>query len=481
MNADVNIIQIKHEVWREVARLAFEGVLEEKYEYLPEQLCPGPLPEHRCCVYREREITRQRVRTAMGKAPEENDNGNIVQVIDPACADCPISSYLVTDNCQNCVGKSCVEACRFDAVIPGKNFTEIDRYKCKECGMCARACPYNAIVHIRRPCKSACPVDALTYDEYGLAKIDTDKCIQCGQCVHNCPFAAITGKSSIVQVIEAIKSKRSVYVLLAPAMEGQYGKEITIASWRKAAKQLGFDNLFEVGLGADLTTASEAEEWKDALKTGELKTTSCCPAFVNYIRKFYPELAGAISTTVSPMCQLSRMIKAREPYAVTVFVGPCMAKKAEVQYENIPGNADYALTFNEFEAMMLAKDVHFEAREDEYQQSSIYGKRYASAGGVADACEEYLREQGFDGELRIARVSGHRELKKTLELAKLGKLDAQFIEGMFCDGGCFNGPCGYDSGPKAKRAREALLSASDERTISSNIENIDRSAFDSHR
>lgn len=481
MHADFEVFQIKYEVWREVARLAYEGTLEEKYEFLPEKICPGPFPEHRCCIYREREITRQRVRMAMGKSPEEEDNGNIVQVIDPACADCPISGYLVTENCQNCIGKSCINACRFDAVIPGKRITEIDRYKCKECGLCARSCPYNAIVHIKRPCKSSCPVDALVYDDYGLAKIDTEKCVQCGQCVLNCPFAAISGRTSIVPVIKAIQSERPVYAMLAPAAEGQHGKEITIASWRKAAKAIGFDDLYEVGLGADLTAASEAEEWAEALKTGELKTTSCCPAFVGYVKKFYPELAGSISTTVSPMCQLSRMIKAREPNAITVFLGPCMSKKAEVRYEEIAGNADYALTLNEFEAMIHSQGLDLEPCEEDARQCSVFGKRFATAGGVADACVQYLREQGFSEELKIVKASGPREIKQTLDLAKAGKLDAQFIEGMFCDGGCFHGPCGNEHNAKAKRARDAMLAESDDRTISGNIASIDRTAFDGHR
>ena len=226
---------------------------------------------------------------------------------------------------------------------------------------------FNAIVHTKRPCKTSCPVDALTYDEYGLASIDESKCIRCGQCYHSCPFGAVGIRNDIVPVIEAIKSGRKVYAMTAPAAIGQFGSDITLASWKKAAKAIGFADLYEVGLGADLTTKSEAIEWHEAYEAGELKVTSCCPAFVNLIRKHFPELSDAISTTVSPMCQLSRLIKAKEPDAVTVFIGPCIAKKSEVKDQRIEGNADYALIFSEFEAIMKAKNIELKTPQ-EYRQ-----------------------------------------------------------------------------------------------------------------
>ena len=329
MFADENVIQIKHEVLYEVAKLAFAGRLEEDRDHIPMRLIPGPIAKFRCCIYREREIIRQRVRLAEGKAPGPEDDGNIVQVISSACQDCPISSYVVTDNCQNCVGKACINACRFGAIEKGQYRSHIDATKCKECGACAKACPYHAIAELRRPCKFACPVDAITYDEYGISKIDEKKCIRCGQCIHSCPFGAIGSKTFIVDVVEAIKSERKVYAMLAPATEGMFGTDITMESWRTAMKEVGFTDLIEVGLGGDMTAASEAKEWAEAYREGKKMTTSCCPGFVNMVKKHYPELEGNVSTTVSPMCAVSRMIKAKEPNALTVFIGPCVAKKSE--------------------------------------------------------------------------------------------------------------------------------------------------------
>ena len=153
MYADENVIKIKHAVLLEVAKAAFAGNLDEIRDD------------------KEREIIRQRVRLAEGKAPSANDDGNIIQVISSACEDCPISSYTVTENCQNCLGKACINACKFGAIEAGRLRSHIDPQKCKECGRCAQACPYNAIAHLKRPCKFSCPVNAITYNEYGISDV----------------------------------------------------------------------------------------------------------------------------------------------------------------------------------------------------------------------------------------------------------------------------------------------------------------------
>lgn len=358
MYADENVIKIKHAVLLEVAKAAFAGNLDEIRDDIPFTLIPGPTPQFRCCIYKEREIIRQRVRLAEGKAPSANDDGNIIQVISSACEDCPISSYTVTENCQNCLGKACINACKFGAIEAGRLRSHIDPQKCKECGRCAQACPYNAIAHLKRPCKFSCPVNAITYNEYGISVIDESKCIRCGKCIHSCPFGAIGSKTYIVDVIDAIKSEnKHVYAMVAPAAEGQFGVNITMNSWKKAMQAVGFNGFVEVALGGDMTAAYEADEWLEAYEAGEKKVTSCCPGFVNMVRKHYPELADKISTTVSPMCAVSRMIKAKDPDAVTVFIGPCVAKKSEVHDQKIEGNADYVLTFSEIRAIMKAKGV----------------------------------------------------------------------------------------------------------------------------
>ena len=148
MYADESMIKIKHEVLYEVAKLAWAGELEAKRDNIAVELIPGPQAKFRCCIYNEREIIRQSVRLAEGKSAGPVDDGNVIQVISSACEDCPISSYTVTENCQNCLGKACINACKFGAIEPGRTRSHIDPTKCKECGKCAQACPYNAIAHL---------------------------------------------------------------------------------------------------------------------------------------------------------------------------------------------------------------------------------------------------------------------------------------------------------------------------------------------
>ena len=481
MNADAAVIKIKHDVLYEVAKHAFEGDLEEARDHIPNDLIPGPSPQFRCCVYKEREIIRQRIRLAENKAPGNEDDGNVIQVISSACEDCPISSYVVTDNCQNCLGKACIQACNFQAISVGDRRSKIDPNKCKECGKCAKACPYGAIAHLKRPCKYKCPVNAISYNELGISVIDEEKCIRCGQCIHSCPFGAIGTKAFIVDVINALKSDKEVYMIVAPATEGQFGEDITMQSLREAAKKLGFTEMIEAGLGGDMTTSSEAEEWLEAYRNGEKKTTSCCPAFVNMIRKHYPELADNISTTVSPMCGVSRMIKAMHPGAVTVFVGPCLAKKSEVVDQKIEGNADYVLTYSELRAILRAKGVTFEPKAHTYQEASVYGKRYGNAGGVTASVLEYMKETDQECDAKVCTVNGAADCKKALLLMKVGKLPEDFIEGMACEGGCVGGPSRFEEIATAKKSRDALLAQADDRTIVDNLKNYPMDKFSMHR
>ena len=481
MYADENVIKIKHDVLHEVAKLAFAGELEEKRDQIAFELIPGPTPQFRCCIYKEREIIRQRVRLAEGKAPGPVDDGNVIQVISSACEDCPISSYTVTENCQNCLGKACINACKFGAIEPGRLRSHIDASKCKECGKCAQACPYNAIAHLKRPCKFSCPVNAITYDEHGISVIDEKKCIRCGKCIHSCPFGAIASKTYMVSVINAIREGKHVYAMVAPATEGQFGADITMNSWKKAMKEVGFTDLVEVGLGGDMTAAYEAEEWAEAYKEGKKKVTSCCPGFVNMVRKHYPELSDAISTTISPMCAVSRMIKAKDPGAVTVFIGPCIAKKSEVQDQKIEGNADYVLTYSEIRAMMKAKSVTLEPDTNDYQESSVYGKEFAKSGGVTAAVLQSLKESDENIEATVCKANGAAECKKALLLLKAGRLPEDFIEGMACEGGCVGGPSAFCDQISSKKSRDALIAQADSRGIHENIAKYEMDSFSMHR
>ena len=479
---DATLIQVKHDVLYMVAKLAFNGELEAKEDEIPYELIKGPHASYRCCIYREREITRQRVRLAKGECPTGKDSKNIVQVINAACEDCPLSRYTVTDNCRNCVGKACYNSCKFGAITIGKHRSYIEPDKCKECGMCAKACPYNAIADLVRPCKKSCPVGAITMDDDGICLIDESKCIQCGKCIHSCPFGAIGSKSFIVDIINAMRAGKHVYAMVAPATDGQFGEDITMDSWRTALKATGFTDMVEVALGGDLTAAAEADEWMESYKEGKKKTTSCCPAFVNMIKKHFPELIDNMSTTASPMVGVSRLIKAKDPDALTVFVGPCIAKKSETKEADIEGNADYALTYGEVRAMMRAKSVELKPEKLITMQASTYGKRFGDSAGVTAAVMQSMKEKDFDPkDIKVRVCNGADACKVALMLLKAGKLPEDFIEGMACVGGCVGGPSKHRSPEESKKAREALIAMTDARGVHENLDMQNAADIGMHR
>ncbi|MBR6222933.1 MAG: 4Fe-4S dicluster domain-containing protein [Lachnospiraceae bacterium] len=482
---DEGIVSFKHKVIEEVARLAWEDKLEEDYfDQLVYRLIPGPKATYRCCIYKERELVRERIRLAQGKNPNpESDSKNIIQVLNPACDECPISSYVVTDNCRLCMGKACINSCPFGAITIGRHRSHIDPSKCKECGKCAAACPYGAIAHLERPCKKACPTGAITYNDDGLCIIDETKCVQCGHCIHSCPFGAISSKSYVTDVIRAIKAGKQVIAMCAPATEGQFGADISMAAIRKALVGIGFYDMVEVGLGGDMTAAYEAKEWAEALKEGKKMTTSCCPAFINMLKTQFPEqYEENKSTTVSPMCAISRYLKYKYPGCVTVFIGPCVAKKAESQDPEIPDNADFVLTYGEFRALLRSRNVILTAVKDEYQEASIFGKKFASSGGVAGAVLECMKEMEIDtSEIKLKQCAGGQECKTALLLLKAGRLTEDFIEGMMCPGGCVGGPSKHKTEVEITRARAELLKTADERHILDNLEKYPMDKFSMYR
>ena len=482
---DKGIVDLKHSILREVCDLAWNNELTpENLDAIPYKISPGPKPQYRCCIYKEREIVRGRVRLAMGQDPDPTkESRNVVAVIPAACDDCPIQDYSVTDSCRFCLGKPCMDACRFGAINPGGTKMHIDLDKCKSCGLCAKACAFGAIIHLERPCKKSCPAGAIGYGEGGLCVIDDEKCIHCGHCIHNCPFGAIGSKIYAVNVIQAIQEGKRVIAMCAPATEGQFGKDIGMAAIRAALKKAGFAEMVEVGLGGDMTAAYEAKEWIEAKKEGRKMTTSCCPAFIAMLRHQFPQqYEENKSSTVSPMVAVSRYLKAVDPDCVTVFIGPCIAKKGETMNEYIADRPDYALTYGEIVAMLDSRGIEITPVEEAYQEASLYGKRFAGSGGVAGAVMEVMEEMGEDtSDIRLLTCAGGDECKKALMLLKAGRIDADFIEGMMCPGGCVGGPSKHQAENLVIKARANLLAKADRRQILENLKQYPMDRFSMYR
>ncbi len=468
--------QMKYEVLRSVSKYAFEGTLSEHVENIPFEIIPGTTPRFRCCVYKEREIIRQRVRLAMNRNPLPDHNvehrpmdNNIIQVIPAACEGCPINRFQVTENCQKCMQKSCVMACPFGAITITGRGAYIDQTKCRECGKCAAACPYHAIADLMRPCKRSCQVNAISMDESKLAVIDSEKCINCGVCTNACPFGAISDRSDIYNIITRIKNGETVIGIPAPSVEGQFGPDVTVGKLKTALKKLGFADAVEVALGGDAVAFNEAKELIEAIEEERKMTTSCCPAFVNLIKKHYPDLAPLMSNTVSPMVATVRYIKRTNPNAFVVFIGPCMAKKGEALNKEIEGNADSVITLEELAAMFDARGIDPSECEDCEPDATSYGRRFSGSGGVAASVIKSAKELGFNGEIKAKTCNGVNECKVGLAILKSGKLSEDILEGMICDSGCIGGPAKIASLAQLKAARLAKIKDRDDDSISENL------------
>ena len=445
---DTKIQYLKYKVLREVARQAWNGTLTENLLDIPKTIVPGKTPTMRCCVYKERAILTERVKIAMGGDKERK---NVIQVIDIACDECPAAGYDVTDSCRGCLAHRCEDVCPRHAISFDHNHVaHIDKSKCIECGQCSKVCPYSAIVHRIRPCQNACKIKAISINEDDAAVIDDNKCISCGACVYQCPFGAITDKSYILDVIDYIKksennTKYNVYAVIAPAISSQFtyaklGQVIT------GLKKLGFYKVIEAAHGADMVAQAESEE----LAEKGFLTSSCCPAFVSYIKKSFPKLEPNVSSNLSPMATVTRYIREQKPDSKIVFIGPCTAKKMEIRLDTVSQYVDSAMTFEELQAMFDSRDIDItQLEESTLDNASAFGRIFAHCGGLAEAVAEGLKEQGLeDFDLKAYSCDGIEECRVALLKKNAGKLDANFIEGMACSGGCVGGAGCLTHSPK---------------------------------
>lgn len=447
---DTKVQQLKYKVLSEVARLAFRGELLENLTDIPKTIVPGKEPTMRCCVYKERAILGERVKLAMGG---DKSNPNIIEVIDIACDECPVGGFEITESCRGCIAHRCEEACPRNAIVYDHNQKAvIDKSKCVECGRCAKVCPYSAIISRKRPCENACKVKAISMSEDKTAKINCSKCVECGACVYQCPFGAIMDKSYILDVINLLKNSGSntsykVYALVAPSISSQftYAKLGQVIS---GIKQLGFFSVVEVALGADMVADAECME---LIEKGFL-TSSCCPAFVSYIKQDFPDLAEKISHTLSPMAILGKYIKSRDESAKVVFIGPCTAKKSEIHKETVSPFIDSVITFEELQALFDGKGLDITAAPEEaLDNASYFGRIFARSGGLTDAVREAVKENEVkDFEYMPLTCNGLEECRTALLRLRSGKLDANFIEGMACVGGCISGAGCLTHGEKDK-------------------------------
>ncbi len=297
-----------------------------------------------------------------------------------------------------------------------------------------------------RACEKSCIFDAFEQDENGRVVINSEKCIGCGACIDACRLEKLAANKDVVPVLTAVREKkREVYALIAPAFLGQFGEKVTVGRLRAAFKAMGFKGMVEVAVFADILTLKEALEFDANIQSEQdfQLTSCCCPVWIAMIKGIYHELLPHVPGAVSPMVAAGRVVKKLHPDAMTVFIGPCMAKKAEAREHDIADAVDYVLTFQEVQDMFDAAEINpEELGEDEKEHSSRAGRIYARTGGVSEAVRATVKQLNPERsiEVKAKQADGIKACKEMIERLKEGDIAANFFEGMGCNGGCVGGP-----------------------------------------
>lgn len=477
MNNNSQSIHIKKDILVRLVKAFYSENFERNTALIPFEMRPkdAEVP-YRCCIYKEREIIKDRIIADLGFSVETLDETerledfakasltrseteeNPLTVIDAACKGCVPTRVYVTDLCQGCVARACEKTCKFGAITIAGGKSIVDPSKCKSCGMCINACPYNAIVKLIVPCEQACPVGAISKGDNGTATIDFEKCISCGKCVAACPFGAVNEKSHLIDVLKSIKAGKQVIAMFAPAIAGQFPG--TIYQLKTAMKKAGFSDVIEVAQGADVTTKNEAKEFAERMEKGEpFMTTSCCAGYNNFIKKHLPEIKPYVSDTKTPLYYTAEIVKEKYPQAVLVFISPCVAKRKEVAENN---NVDYVLNADELGAVFIGKNIEIMTMEDSHYdyESSKQARNFGVSGGVAQAVNTVVTDKTLVKPCIIDGLTKDsiKQLKKYVKDCKCQ--DGNLVEVMCCEGGCIGGNSNISNQKTAKKLINNLLEQS---------------------
>lgn len=486
----VDLINIRRQVFAKIAKMAYDGDDLGSLEKASYEILPGEVATYRDSIFRERAIVDERLRLTMGlnaRKPTEYNRITdgisevdvdetqfiepLINVITFACEACPTKAFYVTDNCRKCLAHPCTNVCPTNAVSIGKTRANIDQDKCIKCGRCKETCPYSAIVQYDRPCAAACGVNAIDSDYLGRAQINRDKCVSCGNCIVQCPYGAISDKSQIYQLIKALKTNKHMYAIIAPSFLGQFGPLASPVQIFEGIKQLGFEDVVEVSLGADITTLREAKEFLERVP-GEIPYmgTSCCNSWTIMVEKLFPDQYAYISDSASPMVETAKYIKKKDPDAKITFIGPCISKKLEALREDVKDYVHFVITFEELMGMFVAKGIELSEIEvsNEIKDASSLGRGYAIAGGVAEAVKKTALELDPSREINVEGVSTLHECVKLMRVAKAGKKNGYLLEGMACSGGCVAGPGTLAS---FNRVRKAVIDFKNQAPCKSPLDN----------
>lgn len=458
--------RMRRELMIRIVRDFKDGKLADTIDRIPIALRPKTEKSSRCCIYHDRAVLKYRLMGLLGFSSEEEtdelrslksylqeaiDNKDKKEVKQPlsvcgsACSSCPESRYYVTPTCRGCFARPCVFNCPKGAISVINQQSHIDYSKCIKCGKCQQVCPFNAIIKTTVPCEEACPVGAIRKNELGVAEIDFKHCIFCGKCFSKCPFSAVMERSQLIPILQSIKEGREIVAMVAPSALMQFPG--TVEQLFSAIHQAGFTDVMEVALGAELTTEHEAAEFAEKMIAGQkIMTTSCCTAYVELVKRHIPEFFDKVSTTPSPMKFAARLVREKRPNALTVFIGPCIAKRWEA--ENAP-EVDYVMTFEELGAMLAGLGIDIMKQEpwNIEKPADQASRNYAKSCGVTEAVIQEMSKKNPDlakmnFKLDNKFINGiDKKTAKLLKLYAMGKMPGNFLEVMSCGGGCIGGPC----------------------------------------
>ena len=408
----------RKEIFKSLVRLAFNNQLKEKINNIPPYFAKNKT---------ELALIKDEILTALGLDPGKRFDTELARAVDAALNLKEIKEPLIT----------------------------INRRICKECE------------------EASCPVRCLHHPAEGLM-IEDNRCIACGKCLSLCPRGAISDKIQFIPLVKYLQNESPVYAHVAPAIVGQFGPGVSIGRLRSALKSIGFTDLVEVALFADILTLREADEYNKLVRTEDdfLITSCCCPVWINLLTRHYPELSQQLTKTVSPMIASGRLLKAIFPEAITVFIGPCLAKKGEAKVPELKGAIDYVMTFDELNQVFTALNINLsQYQEDNKEQSSFGGRIYGKTGGVSEAVRITVERINPRRELdfKAVQADGVRECKELLDNLRDNKTSANFIEGMGCEGGCVGGP---RTNITVDEGTRHLINYSMEATVQNPIDNM---------